>query len=82
MCYRLLPSCAFLALLFFLYRLIEKAVIIELFLSAKEKVIVFNLSGTGYFDLYAYKAFNDGTMGDYIPTDEEINTALERLPKV
>ena len=50
--------------------------------TGEEKVIVFNLSGTGYFDLYAYKAFNDGTMGDYIPTDEEINTALERLPKV
>ena len=50
--------------------------------TGEEKVIVFNLSGTGYFDLYAYKAFNDGTMGDYIPTDEEINAALAKLPKV
>ncbi|MBQ7462389.1 MAG: TrpB-like pyridoxal phosphate-dependent enzyme [Bacteroidaceae bacterium] len=50
--------------------------------TGEEKVIVFNLSGTGYFDLYAYKAFNDGTMGDYIPTDEEIQTALSKLPKV
>ena len=50
--------------------------------TGEEKVIVFNLSGTGYFDLYAYKAFNDGTMTDYIPTDEEIKAALAKLPKV
>ena len=50
--------------------------------TGEEKVIVFNLSGTGYFDLYAYKAFNDGTMSDYIPTDEEIKAALDKLPKV
>ena len=50
--------------------------------TGEEKVIVFNLSGTGYFDLYAYKAFNDGTMTDYIPTDEEIQAALDKLPKV
>ena len=47
--------------------------------TGEEKVIVFNLSGTGYFDLYAYKAFNDGTMSDYIPTDEEIKAALDKL---
>ena len=50
--------------------------------TGEEKVIVFNLSGTGYFDLYAYQAFNDGTMGDYIPSDEEIQEALSKLPKV
>ncbi len=50
--------------------------------TGEEKVIVFNLSGTGYFDLYAYKAFNEGTMGDYIPTDAEIQAALDKLPKV
>ena len=50
--------------------------------TGEEKVIVFNLSGTGYFDLYAYQAFNDGTMSDYIPTDAEIQSALAKLPKV
>ena len=50
--------------------------------TGEEKVIVFNLSGTGYFDLYAYMAFNDGTMTDYIPSDEEIKAALSKLPKV
>ena len=50
--------------------------------SGEEKVIVFNLSGTGNFDLYAYKQFNDGTMADNIPSDEEIAEALKALPKV
>ena len=50
--------------------------------TGEEKVIVFNLSGTGYFDLMAYQKFNDGEMGDYIPTDEEIQAALAQLPKV
>ena len=46
------------------------------------KTIVFNLSGTGYFDLMAYGKFNDGTMGDILPTDEELKGCFERLPKV
>lgn len=50
--------------------------------TGEEKTIVFNLSGTGYFDLYAYKNFNEGTMNDYIPTDEEIAASLAKLPQV
>lgn len=50
--------------------------------TGEEKVIVFNLSGTGYFDLYAYKQFNDGTMTDVIPSDDVIAEALSKLPKV
>ena len=50
--------------------------------TGEEKVIVFNLSGTGYFDLYAYKQFNDGTMTDVIPSDKVIAEALSKLPKV
>ncbi|MCQ2140358.1 MAG: TrpB-like pyridoxal phosphate-dependent enzyme [Bacteroidales bacterium] len=50
--------------------------------TGEEKTIVFNLSGTGNFDLYAYKQFNEGTMTDSIPTDEEIQEALSKLPKV
>ena len=37
--------------------------------TGEAKTIVFNLSGTGYFDLMAYGKFNDGTMGDILPTD-------------
>lgn len=50
--------------------------------SGEEKTIVFNLSGTGYFDLVAYGHYNDGTMTDYIPTDEELQEYFKSLPKV
>ena len=50
--------------------------------TGEAKPIVFNLSGTGYFDLMAYGKFNDGTMGDILPTDEELKGCFERLPKV
>lgn len=50
--------------------------------TGEAKTIVFNLSGTGYFDLVAYKQFNDGTMTDIIPTDAEIDAYLAQLPKV
>ena len=48
----------------------------------EEKTILFGLTGTGYFDLTAYQAFNDGKMTDYIPTDEELAQSIATLPKV
>src|SRR5699024_7006464 len=50
--------------------------------TGEEQTILFGLTGTGYFDLYAYQKFNDGDMSDYIPTDEDIAAALSKLPKV
>ncbi|MBQ2746075.1 MAG: TrpB-like pyridoxal phosphate-dependent enzyme [Lachnospiraceae bacterium] len=50
--------------------------------TGEAKNIVFGLTGTGYFDMYAYQKHNDGIMEDYIPTDEEIAKALAKLPKV
>ena len=50
--------------------------------TGEAKNIVFGLTGTGYFDMYAYQKFNDGVMGDYIPTDEEIQKAIAKLPNV
>lgn len=50
--------------------------------SGESKDILFGLTGTGYFDMAAYKSFNDGTMTDYIPTDEDIAASLAQLPKV
>ncbi|MCH5315828.1 MAG: TrpB-like pyridoxal phosphate-dependent enzyme [Eubacterium sp.] len=50
--------------------------------TGEEKTIVFGLTGTGYFDMYAYQSFNDGKMGDYIPTDEELAVGFAGLPKV
>ena len=50
--------------------------------TGEEKTIVFGLTGTGYFDLKAYAQYNDGTMNDIIPTDEEIAQSLAKLPKI
>ena len=50
--------------------------------TGEEKTIVFGLTGTGYFDMYAYQKFNDGVMEDYVVTDEEIEKALTFLPKL
>ena len=49
--------------------------------TGEAKNIVFGLTGTGYFDMYAYQAFNDGKMGDYIPSDEEIKKATDMIPR-
>ena len=50
--------------------------------TGEEKTILFGLTGTGYFDMYAYQKFNDGEMGDYIPSDDEIKESLSRMPQV
>ncbi len=48
--------------------------------TGEEKTIVFGLTGTGYFDMYAYESFHDGTMTDYVPTDEDLKPGFESLP--
>lgn len=50
--------------------------------TGEKKTIVFGLTGTGYFDLYAYEQYNNGTMTDIIPSDEVIKEYLDKLPKV
>ena len=50
--------------------------------TGEEKTILFGLTGTGYFDLFAYEKFNNGTMSDIIPSDEVIKSFLDKLPKV
>ena len=50
--------------------------------TGEEKTIVFGLTGTGYFDMFAYEKFHDGKMEDYIPSDEELAKYREKLPKV
>lgn len=50
--------------------------------TGEEKTILFGLTGTGYFDLLAYEKFNDSSMSDLIPTDEQIAESLAKLPKV
>ena len=47
-----------------------------------KKTILFGLSGTGYFDLTAYQQFNEGTMTDFIPSDEELQPGFDSLPEI
>ena len=46
----------------------------------KKKTILFGLTGTGYFDLAAYKQYNDGTMTDYVPTDADLAKGFATIP--
>ena len=48
--------------------------------TGEERTIVFGLTGTGYFDMVAYNKFNDGEMGDYIPTDEDLAKGFATIP--
>ena len=48
--------------------------------TGEEKTIVFGLTGTGYFDMYAYQKFNDGEMSDYIPTEEDLRKGFASIP--
>lgn len=50
--------------------------------TGEAKTILFGLTGTGYFDMTAYAAYNEGNMNDYIPSDEELKPAIEALPKI
>lgn len=50
--------------------------------TGEEKVIVFGLTGTGYFDMTAYSAYRDGTMTDYIPTDEDLEKGFAYIPHI
>ena len=51
-------------------------------ITGEEKTIVFGLTGTGYFDMYAYEKFHNGVMEDYVPTDDELAQGFAGLPKV
>jgi len=50
--------------------------------TGEEKTILFGLSGTGYFDLGAYMQYNEGTMTDQIPTDEDLKRGFDAIPKI
>jgi len=48
----------------------------------QSKVILFNLSGHGHFDLAAYDEYLSGKLADYEYPDEKVQEALKTLPKV
>ena len=49
--------------------------------TGEEKTILFGLTGTGYFDMVAYEKFHEGSMTDYIPTDEDLQAGFDGIPK-
>jgi tryptophan synthase beta chain len=48
----------------------------------KPRVILFNLSGHGHFDMGAYDSYFAGKLVDYEHPEDEIARAMEDLPKV
>ncbi|MDR2767507.1 MAG: TrpB-like pyridoxal phosphate-dependent enzyme [Treponema sp.] len=48
----------------------------------EKKVILFGLTGTGYFDLSAYTAYNDKSMSDHIPTDGDLERGFASIPDI
>jgi tryptophan synthase beta chain len=50
--------------------------------SGQSKVILFNLSGHGHFDLSAYDEYLSGKLADYEYPEAKIKEALKDLPKV
>jgi len=46
------------------------------------RVIAFNLSGHGHFDLGAYESYLQGRLEDYEYPEQEIAEAMDRLPQV
>jgi tryptophan synthase beta chain len=50
--------------------------------TGEKKVIAFNLSGHGHFDMMAYDAYNQGNLEDYEYPQELVDEAMTQLPKV
>jgi len=48
----------------------------------EKRVILFNLSGHGHFDMAAYENYLSGNIVDYQYPEEAIKAAMEKLPKV
>jgi len=49
--------------------------------AGEERVILFNLSGHGHFDMAAYDAYMGGELTDLEFSEEEMKAGLERLPE-
>ncbi len=48
----------------------------------EKRVILFNLSGHGHFDMMAYQAYLNGELQDYEYPAEAVQEAMQHLPKV
>jgi tryptophan synthase beta chain len=50
--------------------------------AGEERVILFNLSGHGHFDMASYQAFFDGEIEDHEHPQHEIDAAMAKVPVV
>ncbi len=50
--------------------------------TGQKKVIAFNLSGHGHFDMTAYEAYHHGQLEDYEYPQAAVDEAMHHLPKV
>ena len=50
--------------------------------TGEKKTILLGLSGTGFFDMPAYKRHTDGEMTDFIPSDEDLQRGFNTLPQI
>ncbi|HHY81635.1 MAG TPA: TrpB-like pyridoxal phosphate-dependent enzyme, partial [Clostridiales bacterium] len=50
--------------------------------AGEEKVILFNLSGHGYFDMTAYDLYFSGKLEDVEYSQEAVNASIKNLPKI
>jgi pyridoxal-phosphate dependent TrpB-like enzyme len=50
--------------------------------SGEEKVILFNLSGHGYFDMSSYDLYFSGNMIDVDYSEESVRESMKNLPKI
>ncbi len=51
-------------------------------MTGEPKVILFNLTGHGHFDMSSYERFFSGKLEDYDYPAEAVARSLEHLPKV
>ncbi len=59
-----------------------RAVVEEAKRAEEGKVIVYNHSGHGHFDMTAYQAYFEGKLEDYDYPEEKIRAALTELPEI
>lgn len=50
--------------------------------TGESKTILFGLTGTGYFDLYAYEKFMNGTLTDAPPCDADLKKSENAVPQI
>ncbi len=50
--------------------------------TGEAKTILFGLTGTGYFDMFAYTNHREGKMSDYIPTDADLQHGFATIPQI